>query len=56
MKLNMIVIMATILVAGFIFAIRAFLLAAGKTSRHERKLFREIQNPENDETELRLVK
>ncbi len=56
MKLKMILIMGTILIVGFVFTIWGLMLAAGKTSRHERRMIKDIQDPENEEIKLRLVK
>jgi len=56
MKLKMFIIMGTIVIVGFVFAIWGLLLSAGKTSRHEKKLFKKSQEPEYGESKLRLVK
>lgn len=56
MKLKMFIIMGTIVIVGFVLTIWGLLLSAGKVSRHERKLFKKNQDPEYEESKLRLVK
>jgi len=56
MKLKMFIIMGTIVIIGFVFAIWGLLLSAGKASRHEKKLFKKSQEPEYGDSKLRLVK
>ncbi len=56
MKLKMFIIMGTIVLVGLIFTICGLLLSAGRASRHERRLIKKIQETEDEESTLRLVK